>query len=175
MNKNLDYLQFYKPNSRNSGMAVSVKASDKDSGVYFSFIRQSGWNDSTKTGSFKANMDNPKAKKNIKFNATEAAGIIRAIREKGKWTSYHKFQTKGEGGAQSGVSIMFSPFEKEGVAVGFGLRITDSREKENPFSVTFTLDESELLSIYLQEYIKNTFLSSKEANKPIETEVLSEF
>jgi outer membrane usher protein FimD/PapC len=150
----MNYYQFYKPNSRNTGMAVSIKVSDKDGGLYISMIRQSGWNDKTKTGSFKANMDNPRAKKSIKLNAVEAGGIIRAINERGKWSSFHKFSN---GESQSGVSLSFSIFEKEGVNVGFGFRILDSKDKESPFSVSFTMDEAEVLKLYFEEFIKGIF------------------
>jgi hypothetical protein len=144
-------LSFYKPNSKNTGVAVSVNAGAKDGGLYISFIRQFSWNPEKKTGSFKENKDVASAKKNIKFNQFEAGGIIRAIETKDKWSAFHKF------GADSGVSIYFSPYEREEVLVGFGLKILDSRDKDNPFSVGFTLDEVICLREYLKEYIRNGF------------------
>jgi len=141
---NLNNIQFYKPNSSNKGVAVSISFNPADSGIYVSFIKQFSWDAAKKIGSFKGNKDNPKAKKNIKFNDIEVAGIIRAIEKEEKWSTFHKFNN------ESGVSISFSPYIKDNVMAGFGLRISDSKDKENVFSVGFTNDES----IKLREWFK---------------------
>ena len=64
----LNNIQFYKPNSFNKGVAVSLSFNPQDSGIYVSFIKQFSWDAQRKIGSFKENKENPKAKKNIKFN-----------------------------------------------------------------------------------------------------------
>lgn len=140
----LNNIQFYKPNSSNKGVALSIAFNPKDFGIYFSFIKQHSWNPQKKIGSFKENKDNPKAKKNIKFSDIEISGIIRSIEKEEKWSAYHNFNN------ETGVSISFSPYIKENVMSGFGMRIVDSRDKENPFSIGFTNDES----IKLREWLK---------------------
>lgn len=135
-------LQFYKPNSSNKGSALSISLNPKDMGIYISFIRQYSWNGQTKTGSFKENKDNPSAKKNIKLNDTEVSGIIRAIEKVDKWSSFHKFNN------EKGTSISFSPYIKEDQMLGFGLKVSDS--KDSSFSIGFTNDES----IKLREWLK---------------------
>jgi hypothetical protein len=153
-------IQFYKPNSSNKGVALSVALNPKDLGVYFSFIKQHSWDPARKIGSFKENKENPKAKKNIKFNDTEISGIIRAIEKEEKWSAFHKFNN------ESGVSISFSPYIKEEVMAGFGLRIVDSRDKENTFAIGFTNDES----IKLREWLK-TALNGIFTEEPKDKEV----
>jgi hypothetical protein len=141
---NLNNIQFYKPNASNKGVAVSVSFNPADSGIYVSFIKQFSWDAAKKIGSFKGNKDNPKAKKNIKFNDIEVAGIIRAIEKEEKWSTFHKFNN------DSGVSISFAPYIKDNVMAGFGLRVSESKDKDNIFSVGFTNDES----IKLREWLK---------------------
>jgi hypothetical protein len=147
----LNNIQFYKPNASNKGVALSIAFNPKDSGIYFSFIKQHSWNAEKRIGSFKENKDNPKAKKNIKFNDTEISGIIRAIEKEDKWSAYHKFNNDG------GVSISFSPYIKDDVMAGFGMRIVDSRDKENPFSIGFTNDESVRLREWLKAALNHLF------------------
>ena len=90
---------------------------------------------------------------NIKINDIEAAGIIRSIEKEEKWSAYHKFNEN------SGVSISFSPYVKENVMSGFGLRIVDSKDKENVFSVGFTNDESVKLREWLKASLNEIFKS----------------
>ena len=159
----LNNIQFYKPNSSNKGVAVSLSFNPADSGIYVSFIKQFSWDQSKKIGSFKENKDNPKAKKNIKFNDIEVSGIIRAIEKEEKWSTFHKFNN------DSGVSISFAPYIKDNVMAGFGLRVSDSKDKENVFSVGFTNDESiklrEWLKLSLEEAFKTQTSESKAHNQ----------
>ena len=147
----LNNIQFYKPNSFNKGVAVSLSFNPSDSGIYVSFIKQFSWDAKKKIGSFKENRENPKAKKNIKFNDIEVSGIIRSIEKEEKWSTFHKFNN------DSGVSISFAPYIKENVMSGFGLRISDSKDKENVFSVGFTNDESVKLREWLKLSLEETF------------------
>lgn len=158
----INNIQFYKPNAANKGVAVSVALNPKDAGIYFSFIKQHSWDNVKKIGSFKGNKENPKAKKNIKINDIEAAGIIRAIEKEEKWTAYHKFNES------SGVSISFAPYIKENIMSGFGLRIVDSKDKENIFSVGFTNDESIKLREWLKAGLNEIFKSENIAQENAE-------
>jgi hypothetical protein len=151
---NLNNIQFYKPNASNKGVAVSVSFNPADSGIYVSFIKQFSWDAAKRIGSFKGNKDNPKAKKNIKFNDIEVAGIIRAIEKEEKWSTFHKFNN------DSGVSISFAPYIKDNVMAGFGLRVSESKDKDNIFSVGFTNDES----IKLREWLKLSLEESFKVN-----------
>jgi hypothetical protein len=151
---NLNNIQFYKPNASNKGVAVSISFNPADSGIYVSFIKQFSWDAAKRIGSFKGNKDNPKAKKNIKFNDIEVAGIIRAIEKEEKWSTFHKFNN------DSGVSISFAPYIKDNVMAGFGLRVSESKDKDNIFSVGFTNDES----IKLREWLKLSLEESFKVN-----------
>ena len=155
---NLNNIQFYKPNASNKGVAVSVSFNPADSGTYVSFIKQFSWDAAKRIGSFKGNKDNPKAKKNIKFNDIEVAGIIRAIEKEEKWSTFHKFNN------DSGVSISFAPYIKDNVMAGFGLRVSESKDKENIFSVGFTNDESIKLREWLKLSLEESFKVTTSSN-----------
>ena len=155
---NLNNIQFYKPNAFNKGVAVSVSFNPADSGIYVSFIKQFSWDTAKRIGSFKGNKDNPKAKKNIKFNDIEVAGIIRAIEKEEKWSTFHKFNN------DSGVSISFAPYIKDNVMAGFGLRVSESKDKENIFSVGFTNDESIKLREWLKLSLEESFKVTTSSN-----------
>jgi hypothetical protein len=155
---NLNNIQFYKPNASNKGVAVSVSFNPADSGIYVSFIKQFSWDAAKRIGSFKGNKDNPKAKKNIKFNDIEVAGIIRAIEKEEKWSTFHKFNN------DSGVSISFGPYIKDNVMAGFGLRVSESKDKDNIFSVGFTNDESVKLREWLKLSLEESFKVNNQAS-----------
>jgi hypothetical protein len=148
---NLKQIQFYKPTPSNKGVAVSISYNPEDYGIYVSFIKQFSWDNEKKTGSFKENKDNAQAKKNIKFNDTEISGIIRAIEKETSWSTYHKFGNEG------GASISFSPYIKNDLMAGFGLRVIESANKENIFSVGFTLDEATKLREWLKLCLKKCY------------------
>jgi hypothetical protein len=72
-------ISFYKPNSKNTGTACSFSVNSKDASIWSSLIKQSSWNENTKTGSFSDNRDNPQKSAKIKFSITEAAGLLEAL------------------------------------------------------------------------------------------------
>jgi hypothetical protein len=148
-------MNFYKPNSYNTGSAVSFNYNEDDGGVYVSIIKQHSWNAASKTGSFKENRNNPAANKSIKLNDNEISGMIRSIEERTKWSSFHKYNNG------SGTSISFGPYEKEGILVGFGLSVIDTKNKENKFGVSFTLDELVKVREYFKYVLFKTFDNDK--------------
>jgi hypothetical protein len=144
-------LSFYKPNSYNKGSAIQLQfgLKEDDSGLYVSIIKQASWNNSTKRGSFSENAKDPLKNKKIKLNSTECGAMIRVLNEKiEKWSTVHKSNDKM-------TSLLFSNYIKDNVKMGHGLNITE-KGKES-FLIGFNNDESEILKIFLEEYIKFTF------------------
>ena len=82
-------VSLYKPNKKNSGAACSFSWSEKDKAVYISMIKQHSWNEKTRNGSFKANVNNPKAKIFIKLGAPEVCGIINSTERRTEFSGYH--------------------------------------------------------------------------------------
>lgn len=148
MNKSIS---FYKPNSANKGSAAQFQygAKENDYGLYISIVKQSGWNDSSKRGSFSENAKNPSKNKKIKLNPTEASAMCRVLESlNDKWSTVHKNETKT-------TSLSFSHYIKDGVKMGYGLSV--SEKSAETFLLGLNNDEGFLLKIFLCEYIKFSF------------------
>ena len=69
-------IQFYKPNAKNTGAACSFWYNPEHGCFYTNIIQQASWNAKAKTGSFKANLENPNKFIKIKLNINEIGGIL---------------------------------------------------------------------------------------------------
>lgn len=153
---------YYKPNSKNSGSLLNVavqskgrnnKGEETEGAVYFSIVKQTGWDANNKNGSFKDGN-----KINIKFNALEISSMIRVIEKENAADVYKFFH----GFNDSKVSGEFKYLETESNGKsykGFVLNITKGEEK---FRSTFTLGESADFKAWLEycrEHIFNGLYS----------------
>lgn len=155
-------IQYYKPNSKVTGSACSFWCNTKESAVFGSFIKQSGWNDKTKTGSFKANKENPSASTQFKFNQTEAAAILDSIETNRPFSAYHST-------SKQVTKFNFKPYIKEGAQVGFSYSVNkedkeDSTNKAN-FIIGFTYPEARLLKQYLVYSLNSIFKQQDKESK----------
>ena len=146
-------LNFYKPNKSNTGTAVSFNvappkdANEKGLNLYVSFVKQAGWNEETRKGSFSENAKNPEKTAALKVNETEAASIIRAVRTASKFSTVHAYQG-------STTSIMFGPYQKKNGdnALSFSIK-----KGEQSFLIGFELGEGELIAQYMENYLRKVF------------------
>jgi len=144
-------LSFYKPNSYNKGSAAQFQygAKDGDFGLYISIVKQAGWNNDTKKGSFSANAKDPKKNKKVKINNIEAAAISRVLDcTTDKWSTVHKSESKT-------TSLIFSHYIKDAVKLGYGLSVSEKNAES--FMLSLNNDEGHVLKVFLNEYIKFTF------------------
>ena len=131
-------VQFYKPNKFSKGYAVSFTVPSENNCVFAQIIRQTGWNEKERKGSFKEGE-----RKNIKFSPTEIGGLLRSIVNQVEVTYFHSTE-------ESKTSITFKPIAtKEGVKLhSFGVI-----SGEDKYLVGFTEDEAS----YLAEFFRNFF------------------
>ena len=151
-------LSYYKPNSQNKGAAAQFQygAKENDYGIYFSIVKQFGWNNESKKGSFSENSKNPLKNKKIKLNSTEASAMCRVLESSSeKWSTVHKTETKT-------TSISFSHYIKEGVKMGYGLSINEKNGES--FMIGLNNDEGYLLKEFLKSYILFTFEKNNAIN-----------
>ena len=118
-------------------------------------IKQHGWNEKTRTGSFSQNRNDPSKRVNVKFSAVEVASFIDTIESNRESTGYH--------GSNQIVRFKFCPYVRDGEQVGFSLSITkelkeDSTNKTN-FLIGFTFPESTLLREHLSHILRQSFLN----------------
>lgn len=150
-------MKFYKPNPRMTGSACSfsVTSTGKSQGIYVEIIKQKGWDDSSKTGSFESDKEK---KVNLKFTPTEVAEMMMICqRQKGSAKFFHNTGTITS-------SITFAAWEKDGVIKGIALSASKGDKK---VSVPFTFAEAFLLSKWFDFALDRIFTGDYAAEKKL--------
>lgn len=146
-------LQYYKPNSKNTGCGCSFKYSAKDDCVFVNMIKQASWDEQTKRGSFAGNAQNPKASCSLKLSLTEAADIISAVRRNGEVSAFHD-------SAKQVTRIKFSPYFRptkddpsKTAQVGYSFSVSkeskENAQDKTSFLIGFTFGEGVRLEAFL--------------------------
>ena len=147
-------LQFYKPNAKNTGCSCTFTFNRKERAMFASLMRQFSWDASKRRGSFAGNKDNPKAKTNVKFNFTEASGVLDAIESNRKFSAYHSSSAQI-------TRIEFSPYERDGNQLGFTLKVgreaKDDSTDKSQFLIGFNFPEARLLKEYIIHNLRQSF------------------
>ena len=157
-------LQIYKPNSKNSGAAFnfSIDTRGEKPIFYVNAILQHSWNDSTKTGSFSGNKDNPDKKLAIKLNEFELGEMLSTFNTRIPWSGFHDFN-------DNKTSISLTPWDKtkklkdktgnfhEFVLPAFGFSVT--RNGSQNFRISLEPGEAEVLKRFIGNYL-DLFLKS---------------
>jgi len=152
-------IQFYKPNSKNTGSACSFSYNKKEKALWVNFIRQVSWNTESRNGTFKGAAPDKKAYS--KFSVTELAGLVHAIETNGEFGNFH-------GTKERNTTFKFSPYVREGSQVGFSFSLNQSNSAENvkkSFIIGFTFAEGRMLKEYALTVLKNYFTDSIESNQ----------
>ena len=151
-------ISFYKPNSKNTGTACSFSVNAKDGSVWSSLIKQSSWNEGTKTGSFSDNKDNPQKSARIKFSPTEVAGLLETLDKNIEFSAYHSSE-------QQVTKIKFAPYIKDEKQVGFSYSVQkeskDNIENKQSYLIGFYFNEARLLKEFLQYSLSSIFDSQR--------------
>lgn len=147
-------VQFYKPNSKNTGNAFGFrlgKKSSKDDSepcVYITAVQQHSWNDKTKTGSFSANSENPEKSISIKLNENELGGFLYAIETYDEFSAYHSYE-------DNKTAISLKPYKKNNGAKAFSFSVT--RNSANKFGIGLEMSEAYLLAEYFRFVLSELF------------------
>lgn len=106
--------QIYKPNSKNTGCAMSFSFSKSRGKIsfYANAIKQFSWDSSKKTGSFSQNSKDPEKSISCKFSPSELGEILSCVRNKTGWSSVHVYN-------ENKTVISMTPWERES-KVGYG-------------------------------------------------------
>ena len=146
-------LQFYKPNAKNTGCSCTFTFNHKEQSMFASLMRQFSWDSQKRRGSFAGNKDNPKAKTSIKFNHSEAAGVVDAIESNRKFSAYHSSSAQV-------TRIEFSPYERDGSQLGFTLKVGREAKDDSTDKSPTSLFGGE--TIDKQSSIKKTIIISRQ-------------
>lgn len=161
-------LQIYKPNSKNTGCAISFQISqkgDKDPQFYVNCINQHSWDENKKTGSFAENRNDPSKTIAIKFNEFELGEFINAFANKSTYSTYHNSES-------AKTQIKISVYDKtKGIGEfavtykAFGLSFT--RNGSDTFKVPIEPGEAVRISSYIERYysILDDFRTTKQQSR----------
>lgn len=151
-------ISFYKPNSKNNGTACSFSVNTKDESIWCSLIKQSSWNEKTKTGSFLDNKDNPQKSAKVKFSLVEVAGLLESLEKNVEFSAYHSSDKQV-------TKIRLSPYIKEEKHVGFSFSVNkenkENSENKQSFLIGFYFNEARLLKEFLKYSLEATFDSQR--------------
>lgn len=152
-------ISIYKPNSKNTGCAFSFRYGVQKTGepcLFVNSIKQHSWDDSTKTGNFSANSDEPSKNLSIKFSEFECGSIISCLKNRYDYNTFHNYE-------DNKTTIKFSPWDKQIKVSSLNhktKKIEESLQTIPAFGISITRNGSDTFKIPLE---------------PGEVEVISEF
>jgi hypothetical protein len=172
-------LQFYRANKTNTGIAVSfnfgLNKAKTSIDLYASGVKQATWNESTSSGTFGANSNDPTKTFNMKFSEFEAGGIIAALESKGL-TPFSGYHSSPAGVTTASVRPHVPAKVKKGndwventakVATGVSLTLKKDGDNGISFPLVLTYGEATTLAIYLRTGLSEKFLTNlAPANNP---------
>lgn len=132
-------LQIYKPNSKNTGCAISFQISQKPNAepqFYVNCIAQHSWNDQTKTGSFAESRNNPSKTIAIKFNEFELGEFINAFQKEIAYSTFHSSESNK-------TQIKLAPYEKTKGSGEYAVKYT-------AFGLSFTRNGADTFKVPLE-------------------------
>jgi hypothetical protein len=132
-------LQIYKPNSKNTGCAISFQISQKPNNepqFYVNCIAQHSWNDQTKTGSFAESRNNPSKTIAIKFNEFELGEMINAFQKEISYSTFHSSESNK-------TQIKLAPYEKTKGTGEYAVKYT-------AFGLSFTRNGADTFKVPLE-------------------------
>ena len=154
-------IHIYHPNKAVKGFACSFWYSDRDGNLYATLIKQSGWDDTNQVGTFKASLEDPTKKVNIKLSDVEACAILDCIERNRPFSSFHQFD-------EAPKSIQFVPWmvtppsDMDGDKLpptqkgySFTVVINDKSDasKKNSFYIGLTFAEARLIREFLIHFL----------------------
>lgn len=145
-NQSLTYT-LYKPNSKISGSAMSLRLSNERDCVFLNMISQATWNDETKKGGFKENRENENKSLAAKLNVDDLGGILDSLKNFREWSSFHTFK---ENKTQFSMKKWDRTSMNKPDAISFGVTKNGSVK----IGTYFEPKEIECLKIFCAEAIK---------------------
>lgn len=138
-------IQFYKPNKKVTGTACSFWM-NKDGTIMASMIKQDGWNDKTRTGSFAKNKENPNGRVVVKLGNSEVAGIIDALENGRDWSTYHV-------SSKQKLQINFGKYNRNNEQIGYSFSVNKQDTEDSTNKVGFIIGFNFPEGRYLREYL----------------------
>jgi len=155
-------IHIYHPNKSVKGFACSFWYSEKDSTIFATLIKQSGWDEQSQNGTFKDSLNDPTKKVNVKLDYVEAAAILDCVERNRPFKAFHDNE-------ESPKSIAFTPWmQGEGTAAtqrGYSFSITVGSKQDSAFKNSFYIGLTFAEARLIREFIVNAM--HKHFNRPL--------
>lgn len=146
-------LQLYKPNSKNTGCAISFQISQKGDGepqFYVNCIAQHSWDDKKKTGSFSGSRNDPSKTVALKFNEFELGELINSFNREVPYSAFHTSES-------TKTQIRLTTYEKTRGSGDFAVKVkafglTIIRNGSDTFKVPIEPGEAVRLERFIETY-----------------------
>lgn len=146
-------LQLYKPNSKNTGCAISFQISQKGGNepqFYVNCIAQHSWDDSRKTGSFAGSRDDPSKTVAVKFNEFELGELINSFDKEVSYSTFHSNES-------TKTRIMLSTYDKTRGTGDYAIKVkcfglTIVRNGSDQFKVPIEPGEAVRLKSFINKF-----------------------
>jgi hypothetical protein len=159
-------LHIYHPSPSNKGFACSFNDAKTNDCIFATILKQAGWDEQAKTGSFKASLEDKEGRVNIKLNDLEISAIIDCLERNRIFKTYHD-------GDEFPKTIQFSPWMSKPInegdkpeIKGFSFTINISSKLDtsykNAFYIGFNFAEGRLLKEYLVNTLNSHFNKNRE-------------
>jgi len=160
-------IQLYHPSKSGKGFAASFSDSFQNDCIFATIIRQSGWDENTKTGTFKASREDPTASTIIKLNDLEVSAILDSIDRSRPFSTFH------DGDAPKTINfIPWIPKVADGekpLQKGYSFTITITSKEDssfkNSFYIGFSFAEGRLIREFLINCLNNHFNLNREKSR----------
>jgi hypothetical protein len=159
-------IRIYHPSKSGKGFAMSIQDSNQNDCVFATLIKQSGWSEETKTGTFAASREDKNSITTVKFNDLECAALLNVIERGQPFSSFHS------GDIEKG--IQFTPWfpkvaeGEKSIQKGFSFSITlnpNDATTKNSFYIGLSYPEGRLIREYLINCLNSHFNSQREIQK----------
>lgn len=147
-------LQFYKPNKSVKGSAASFSLNSKKGSVFVQIIKQTGYDEAKRLGSFKDGKQ-----VSIQLNQIEIGAIIDVLEHQTEFKTVHKTEKFTTG-------INFTPYIKDGKQLGYGLSVNRSEgENKDSWLIGFNFHEAVVVREWLKFALEHIFTADYSADK----------
>jgi|WetSurMetagenome_2_1015567.scaffolds.fasta_scaffold139285_2 hypothetical protein len=151
-------IHIYHPSKSLNGSACSFWIGNEGS-LFATILKQSGWDNETRTGTFKASVSDATKKVNIKLSEIEVCSILDCIDRGRSFSTYHDND-------DSPKSITFSPWltGEPKSQKGFSFSITLNNSK-NSFYIGLTFAEARYVREFLMHFLQTAFSNKTKPQK----------
>lgn len=144
-------IQLYKPNAKNTGMALGFQASDREKKLWVTMIKQVSWDAQKAKASFNENKKKPGFSTNLKFSQIEVATMLDALEQNYVYKTVHDAESRM-------TQITLAPADEKYPGFTFSVYQTDkATNNKSSYFMPLTFGEARLIREYLVHFLHKSF------------------